>query len=78
MIRWRAIGISIAGAVAGVLVAQMTTPFADTDVPSQAGFRVVTAIGAAAPSPWPSRRSRPAGARSPTGDRGALPTACAG
>ncbi|GAB2879736.1 MFS transporter [Streptomyces mayteni] len=44
----RAIGTSVSSAVAGVVLAQMTTAFGSTAVPSQNGFRVVMAIGAAA------------------------------
>lgn len=52
----RAIGISAASAVAGVVLAQMTTRFGPLAMPSQNGFRAVMAIGAGAP-PWPSSRS---------------------
>lgn len=44
----RSIGTSTASAVAGVILAQMTTPFGPTVLPSQDGFRVVLAIGAGA------------------------------
>ncbi|MYS89523.1 MULTISPECIES: MFS transporter [Streptomyces] len=44
----RSIGTSTASAVAGVVLAQMTTAFGQTALPSQNGFRVVLAIGAGA------------------------------
>ncbi|MGI5427938.1 MFS transporter [Streptomyces sp. CA-179760] len=44
----RSIGTSTASAVAGVILAQMTTPFGQTALPSQNGFKVVLAIGAGA------------------------------
>ncbi|MGV9502829.1 MFS transporter [Streptomyces sp. NPDC003642] len=44
----RSIGTSTASAVAGVILAQMTTPFGPTALPSQDGFKVVLAIGAGA------------------------------
>jgi MFS family permease len=44
----RAIGTSAASAVAGVVLAQMTTGFGPLTVPSQNGFRTVMAIGAGA------------------------------
>ncbi|MFC9127098.1 MFS transporter [Streptomyces sp. NPDC057099] len=44
----RSIGTSTASAVAGVMLAQMTTPFGQTALPSQNGFKVVLAIGAGA------------------------------
>ncbi|MFI2629784.1 MFS transporter [Streptomyces collinus] len=44
----RSIGTSTASAVAGVLLAQMTTDFGRTPLPSQDGFKVVLAIGAGA------------------------------
>jgi MFS family permease len=44
----RAIGTSISSAVAGVILAQLTTSFGPAILPSQNGFRVVMAIGAAA------------------------------
>jgi MFS family permease len=44
----RSIGTSTASAVAGVILAQMTTPFGQTALPSQNGFKVVMAIGAGA------------------------------
>ncbi|MFC9505039.1 MFS transporter [Streptomyces sp. NPDC057002] len=44
----RSIGTSTASAVAGVILAQMTTPFGPTALPSQNGFKVVLAIGAGA------------------------------
>jgi MFS family permease len=44
----RAIGISAASAIAGVILAQLTTPFAGTNLPSQTAFQVIMAIGAAA------------------------------
>ncbi|MFF7766657.1 MFS transporter [Streptomyces massasporeus] len=44
----RSIGTSTASAVAGVILAQMTTDFGGTPLPSQDGFKVVLAIGAGA------------------------------
>ncbi|MFJ7291691.1 MFS transporter [Streptomyces collinus] len=44
----RSIGTSTASAVAGVILAQMTTDFGRTPLPSQDGFKVVLAIGAGA------------------------------
>ncbi|MFF4084104.1 MFS transporter [Streptomyces sp. NPDC001777] len=44
----RAIGTSAASAVAGVVLAQMTTSFGPLTVPSRSGFRTVMAIGAGA------------------------------
>jgi MFS family permease len=44
----RSIGTSFASAVAGVILAQMTTDFGTTALPSENGFKVVMAIGAGA------------------------------
>lgn len=44
----RAVGTSVASAVAGVVLAQMTTPFGPVSVPSENGFRTVMIIGAGA------------------------------
>ncbi|MEU0384372.1 MFS transporter [Streptomyces chartreusis] len=44
----RSIGTSTASAVAGVVLAQMTTTFGRTALPSEDGFKVVLAIGAGA------------------------------
>jgi MFS family permease len=44
----RSIGTSTASAVAGVILAQMTTDFGGVALPSQNGFRVVMALGAGA------------------------------
>ncbi|MFH0179695.1 MFS transporter [Streptomyces cacaoi] len=44
----RSIGTSTAGAVAGVLLAQMTTTFGGTALPSENGFKVVMAVGSGA------------------------------
>ncbi|MET9577085.1 MFS transporter [Streptomyces massasporeus] len=44
----RSIGTSTASAVAGVILAQMTTDFEGTPLPSQNGFKAVLAIGAGA------------------------------
>jgi MFS family permease len=44
----RAIGTSVSSAVAGVLLAQLTTRFGPVVLPSQNGFRVVLAIAAGA------------------------------
>ncbi|MDQ0750578.1 MFS family permease [Streptomyces africanus] len=44
----RSIGTSTASAVAGVVLAQMTTALGQTALPSRDGFRVVLAIGAGA------------------------------
>jgi MFS family permease len=42
----RSIGTSIASAVAGVVLAQMTTTFGGTALPSENGFKTVMALGA--------------------------------
>lgn len=44
----RSIGTSFAGAIAGVVLAQMTTDFGSSALPSENGFKVVMAIGAGA------------------------------
>ncbi|MFH9010700.1 MFS transporter [Streptomyces sp. NPDC017943] len=44
----RSIGTSTASAVAGVILAQLTTPFGPAVLPSENGFKVVLAIGAGA------------------------------
>ncbi|RKN12116.1 MFS transporter [Streptomyces radicis] len=44
----RAIGTSVSSAVAGVILAQLTTSFGGVALPSQDGFRVVLALGSAA------------------------------
>ncbi|MFJ7176855.1 MFS transporter [Streptomyces massasporeus] len=44
----QSIGTSTASAVAGVIVAQMTTDFGGTPLPPQDGFKVVLALGAGA------------------------------
>jgi MFS family permease len=44
----RSVGTSMASAVAGVLLAQLTIGFGPATVPSQTGFRLVMAIGCAA------------------------------
>jgi MFS family permease len=44
----RSIGISLSGAITSVLLAQLTTTVGPVTFPSQAGFQVVLAIGAAA------------------------------
>ncbi|MFF3875704.1 MFS transporter [Streptomyces sp. NPDC001978] len=44
----RSIGTSTASAVAGVILAQMTTTFGSTPLPSENGFKVVMAVGAGA------------------------------
>ncbi|WP_327312827.1 MFS transporter [Streptomyces sp. NBC_01235] len=44
----RSIGTSTAGAVAGVILAQMTTTFGTTALPSENGFKVVMAVGSGA------------------------------
>ncbi|WP_431986615.1 MFS transporter [Streptomyces griseoflavus] len=44
----RSIGTSVASAVAGVVLAQMTTRFGPYALPSEDGFRTVLALGAAA------------------------------
>ncbi|MEB3370381.1 MFS transporter [Saccharopolyspora mangrovi] len=41
----RSIGTSVSSAVAGAVLAQLTTDFGPTTVPSQAGFQVIMAIG---------------------------------
>ncbi|KOU73590.1 hypothetical protein ADK57_08625 [Streptomyces sp. MMG1533] len=44
----RCIGTSFASAIAGVILAQMTTDFGGRALPSENGFKVVMAIGAGA------------------------------
>ena len=44
----RSLGTSFASALAGVILARMTTDFGGTALPSENGFKVVMAIGAAA------------------------------
>ncbi|MFD7130739.1 MFS transporter [Streptomyces sp. NPDC059894] len=44
----RSIGTSTAGAVAGVVLARMTTTFGTTALPSENGFKVVMAVGSGA------------------------------
>jgi MFS family permease len=44
----RAIGTTISSAVAGVVLTRLTTAFGSVTVPSENGFRIVMAIGAAA------------------------------
>ncbi|MFJ1644897.1 MFS transporter [Streptomyces sp. NPDC088258] len=44
----RSIGTSFASAIAGVVLAQMTTDFGTASLPSEDGFKVVMAIGAGA------------------------------
>ncbi|MBA2945474.1 MFS transporter [Streptomyces himalayensis] len=44
----RSIGTSVASAVAGVILAQMTTDFGSVALPSQDGFRTVLAVGGGA------------------------------
>jgi MFS family permease len=44
----RSIGTSTASAVAGVILAQMTTTFGTTALPSENGFKVVMAVGSGA------------------------------
>ncbi|CCK29269.1 putative membrane protein [Streptomyces davaonensis JCM 4913] len=44
----RSIGTSSASAVAGVVLAQMTTDFCGYALPSEGGFKVVLAVGAGA------------------------------
>ncbi|WP_247694386.1 hypothetical protein [Streptomyces sp. B93] len=44
----RSLGTSTASAVAGVILAQMTTSFGPVPVPTQDGFRTVLAVGAGA------------------------------
>ncbi|WP_405933271.1 MFS transporter [Streptomyces sp. NBC_00827] len=44
----RSIGTSFASALAGVILAQMTTDFGTTALPSENGFRTVLAVGAGA------------------------------
>lgn len=44
----RSIGTSVASAVAGVVLAQMTTPFGGFALPSEDAFRMVLALGAGA------------------------------
>jgi predicted MFS family arabinose efflux permease len=44
----RSLGTSFASAIAGVVLAQMTTDFGGYAVPSENGFKVVMAIGAGA------------------------------
>ncbi|OLO26072.1 MFS transporter [Streptomyces sp. MNU77] len=42
----RSIGTSTAAAMAGVVLAHLTTPFGGSEVPSLSGFRVILALGA--------------------------------
>ncbi|MGI8305666.1 hypothetical protein [Saccharopolyspora hattusasensis] len=44
----RAIGTSVSSAVAGAVLAQLTTAFGALTVPSREGFQVIMAMGAAA------------------------------
>ncbi|MEU3984257.1 MFS transporter [Streptomyces sp. NPDC026672] len=44
----RSIGTSTASAVAGVILAQLTTPFAGVALPSENGFKVVLGVGSGA------------------------------
>jgi MFS family permease len=44
----RSIGISLSGAITGVVLAQLTTTVGTATFPSQTGFRLVLAIGAGA------------------------------
>lgn len=44
----RAVGTSVSSAVAGVLLAHMTVPFAGTDMPSPEAFRTVLAVAGGA------------------------------
>ncbi|MFJ8791915.1 MFS transporter [Streptomyces sp. NPDC102462] len=44
----RSIGTSTASAVAGVILAQLTTPFGAVSLPSENGFKVVMAVGSGA------------------------------
>ncbi|KMS68907.1 hypothetical protein ACM01_37150 [Streptomyces viridochromogenes] len=44
----RSLATSFAGAIAGVVLAQMTTDFGGYALPSENGFKVVMAIGAGA------------------------------
>ncbi|WP_407645483.1 MFS transporter [Amycolatopsis alkalitolerans] len=44
----RSIGTSMASAIAGVILAQLTTTFGAVELPAQSGFRIVLGIGAAA------------------------------
>ncbi|MEU6916773.1 MFS transporter [Streptomyces olindensis] len=70
----RSIGTSTASAVAGVILAQMTTAFGPAALPSENGFKVVLAIGAGAAllaflvaSFIPRQRVAEAGVEAPAG-----------
>ncbi|MGA5449941.1 MFS transporter [Streptomyces umbrinus] len=73
----RSIGTSFASAVAGVVLAQMTTDFGSSALPSENGFKVVMAIGAGAAllalvlaAFLPRQRTAAQGGSSPAGDTG--------
>lgn len=73
----RSIGTSFASAVAGVVLAQMTTDFGSSALPSENGFKVVMAIGAGAAllalvlaAFLPRQRTAAQGGSSPAGDAG--------
>ncbi|MFD9193362.1 MFS transporter [Streptomyces phaeochromogenes] len=72
----RSIGTSFASAVAGVVLAQMTTDFGSFALPSENGFKVVMAIGAGAAllalvlAAFLPRQRTAAQAVSPAGDTG--------
>ncbi len=72
----RSIGTSVASAVAGVVLAQMTTRFGAHALPSESGFRTVLALGAGAAllgfavAAFIPRRHAPAG-EAPAGAEGA-------
>ncbi|MFE9450886.1 MFS transporter [Streptomyces sp. NPDC006739] len=67
----RSIGTSTASAVAGVILAQMTTSFGGTALPSENGFKVVMAVGSGAAvlallvAAFIPRRTVPAGPSAP-------------
>ncbi|MGI3223932.1 MFS transporter [Streptomyces sp. GTA36] len=73
----RSIGTSFASAVAGVVLAQMTTDFGSSALPSENGFKVVMAIGAGAAllalvlaAFLPRQRTAAQGGSSPAADAG--------
>ncbi|MEU5298158.1 MFS transporter [Streptomyces umbrinus] len=73
----RSIGTSFASAVAGVVLAQMTTDFGSSALPSENGFKVVMAIGAGAAllalvlaAFLPRQRTAAQAVPSPAGDAG--------
>ncbi|MGW1212833.1 MFS transporter [Streptomyces sp. NPDC002499] len=77
----RSLGTSFASALAGVILAQMTTDFGGHALPSESGFKVVMAIGAGAAllaflvASFIPRRQAPAPAATESDDRPEVVTA---